>query len=117
MRSWVYELVAFRELAEAAAGIMVALEGQTPTLYPRYVEACRAMGMSDDDLEFFQVHIDNDTHHEGEGLEITYRYAHTPALQRKAVAAVAASARQRLAMLDGIWGAIETGEWKPRRGA
>ena len=117
MRSWIYELVAFRELAEAAAGIMVALEGQTPTLYPRYVEACKAMGMNDDDLEFFHVHIENDTHHEGEGLQITYRYAHTPALQLKAVAAVAASARQRLAMLDGIWSAIETGDWKLRQRA
>ena len=117
MRSWIYELVAFRELAEAAAGIMVALEGQTPTLYPRYVEACKAMGMNDDDLEFFHVHIENDTHHEGEGLQITYRYAHTPALQLKAVAAVAASARQRLAMLDGIWSAIETGDWKLRQKA
>lgn len=117
MRSWIYELVAFRELAEAAAGIMVALEGQTPTLYPRYVEACRSMGMTDEDLEFFHVHIENDTHHEGEGLEITYRYAHTPALQRKAIAAVAASARQRLAMLDGIWGALETGAWKSRKAA
>jgi hypothetical protein len=32
MRSWIYELVAFRELAEAAAGIMGALGWQTPTL-------------------------------------------------------------------------------------
>lgn len=115
MRSWIYELVAFRELAEAAAGIMVALEGQTPALYPRYVEACRAMGLSDDELEFFHVHIENDTHHEGEGLEITYRYAHTPALQQKAIAAVAASARQRLAMLDGIHDALKTGAWKAGR--
>jgi pyrroloquinoline-quinone synthase len=117
MRSWIYELVAFRDLAEAAAGIMVALEGQTPSLYPRYVEACRKMGLSDEDLEFFHVHIDNDTHHEGEGLEITHRYAHTPALQQKAIAAVAASARQRLAMLDGIWDAINSGTWKMRRAA
>jgi pyrroloquinoline quinone (PQQ) biosynthesis protein C len=117
MRSWIYELVAFRDLAEAAAGVMVALEGQTPTLYPRYVEACRAMGLTDEELEFFHVHIDNDTHHESEGLEITYRYAHTPALQQKAIAAVAASARQRLAMLDGIWDALNSGAWKMRRAA
>jgi len=38
-------------------------------------------------------------------------------LQLKAVAAVAASARQRLAMLDGIWSAIETGDWKLRQKA
>jgi len=109
MRSWIYELVAFRELAEAAAGIMVALEGQTPTLFPKYVAACKKLGFSDDDLEFFQVHIDNDPSHEGEGLAITSRYATTPELQARAVAAVSASAAQRLAMLDGIWAAIQTG--------
>jgi len=106
MRSWIYELVAFRHLAESAAGIMVALEGQTPTLYPRYVKACRKLGMSDDDLEFFHVHIDNDASHEGHGLEITARYATTSELQRRAIATVSASAAQRLAMLDGIWAAI-----------
>ncbi len=117
MRSWVYELVAFRELAEAAAGIMVALEGQTPTLFPKYVAACKKLGFTKDDLEFFQVHIDNDPLHEGEGLEITARYATTPELQKMAIAAVAASANQRLAMLDGIWAALQSGQWKMKKAA
>jgi len=117
MRSWIYELVAFRDLAESAAGIMVALEGQTPTLYPKYVTACKKLGMTDDDLEFFHVHIVADVEHEDHGLEITSRYATTPELQRKAIAAVAASARQRLAMLDGIWAAIQSGAWKSRKAA
>lgn len=112
MRAWIYELVAFRDLAEAAAGIMVALEGQTPTLFPKYVAACRKLGFKTDDLEFFQIHIDEDPSHEGEGLEITWRYATTPELQRKAIAAVNASATQRLAMLDGIWAALQSGSWK-----
>ncbi len=55
MRAWVWELVTVRELAEACAGIMVALEGQLPTLYPKYVEQMRRMGFTDDDLEFFWV--------------------------------------------------------------
>ncbi|MCC6472573.1 MAG: iron-containing redox enzyme family protein [Burkholderiales bacterium] len=117
MRSWIYELIAFRELAESAAGIMVALEGQTPTLYPAYVAACRKLGMSRDDLEFFHVHIVNDVAHEGHGLEITSRYATSPELQRKAIAAVRASASQRLAMLDGIWNALQSGRWNARKAA
>lgn len=102
MRSWIWELSGTRTLAEACAGIMVALEGQLPTLYPKYVEAMRKMGFTDDDLEFFHVHIEGDTEHAHIGLELTDRYATTPELQKLAVAAVAASASMRYAMLDGI---------------
>lgn len=102
MRAWIWELSGIRHIAEACAGIMVALEGQLPTLYPRYVEAMRRMGFSDDDLEFFIVHIEGDTAHARIGLELTARYATDDALQRRAIAAVRASAAMRYAMLDGI---------------
>jgi pyrroloquinoline-quinone synthase len=108
MRAWIYELVAFRHIAEGAAGIMLALEGQTPTLFPKYVKAFKAMGFKDDDLEFFYVHMEADVEHQKHGFEITYRYCETPELQAKAIAAVASSASQRLAMLDGIYNALDT---------
>ena len=117
MRSWIYELVAFRHIAEGAAGIMLALEGQTPTLFPKYVKAFKAMGFSDDDLEFFYVHMEADVEHQKHGFEITYRYCDTPELQQRALASVASSASQRLAMLDGIHAALERGDWKTRKAA
>jgi pyrroloquinoline-quinone synthase len=106
MRSWVWELATVRTLGEACAGIMVALEGQLPTLYPKYVKAMRKMGFSDDDMEFFHVHIEGDVEHAHVGLELTARYATTAELQRRAVAAVHASAQVRYSMLDGIYDAI-----------
>lgn len=106
MRSWVWELATVRTLSEACAGIMVALEGQLPTLYPKYVEAMRGMGFSDDDMEFFHVHIVGDVEHAHVGLELTHRYATTAELQRKAIAAVHASAQVRYSMLNGIHAAI-----------
>ena len=102
MRAWIWELSTIRTLGESCAGIMVALEGQLPTLYPKYVEAMRKMGYSDDDLEFFHVHIEGDTEHAHVGLELTARYATTVDLQERAIAAVRASAEMRFSMLDGI---------------
>ena len=106
MRAWVWELATVRTLGEACAGIMVALEGQLPTLYPKYVEAMRRMGLTDDEMEFFHVHIVGDVEHAHVGLELTDRYATTPDLQRRAIAAVHASAQMRYSMLNGIFDAI-----------
>ena len=103
MRSWIWELVNVRHLAESAAGIMVALEGQLPTLYPAYVESMKKMGLSDDDMEFFHVHIEGDTEHAHVGLEITSQYANTPELQVKAISAVKASTQMRWQMLNNIF--------------
>ncbi len=102
MRSWTWELATHRELCEAAAGIMVALEGQTPHIYPPYIEAGRKMGFSEDDLEFFHVHIEADIEHEIHGLEICNRYATTADLQRRAIATVTNSGRMRYNMLTSI---------------
>ena len=106
MRAWIWEMVNVRHLAEAAAGIMVALEGQLPTLYLMYVEAMAKMGLSDDDMEFFHVHILGDVEHADLGLRITHHYATTPELQQKALAAVRASTGMRWRMLDGIQDAV-----------
>ncbi|MBM4239562.1 MAG: iron-containing redox enzyme family protein [Gammaproteobacteria bacterium] len=108
MRSWLWELSTIRPLGESCAGIMVALEGQLPTLYPKYVAAMHKMGFNDDDLEFFIVHIEGDTEHAHVGLELTDRYATTPALQELAIAAVRASAEMRFSMLDGIYAQLVT---------
>ena len=107
MRAWIWELSGIRSLPESCAGIMVALEGQLPTLDPKYVDAMRKMGFSEDDMEFFHVHIEGDTEHAHVGLELTDRYATTPELQQRAVATVRASASMRYAMLDGIRAHLE----------
>jgi pyrroloquinoline-quinone synthase len=106
MRSWIWELSSVRPLGESCAGIMVALEGQLPTLYPKYVDAMRKMGFSEDDMEFFHVHIEGDTEHAHIGLELTARYATTAELQGRAIAAVRASAEMRFSMLDGIFNRV-----------
>src|SRR5690606_830361 len=95
-----------RPLAQAASGIMVALEGQLPTLYPEYVKAMRQMGFTEDDLEFFHVHIEGDEEHADVGLRLAYEYADTAEAQKLAIAAVRSSASLRYSMLDGIYASV-----------
>lgn len=106
MRSWVWELVSVRTPAEAAAGIMVGLEGQLPMLYPKYVTALKQMGFADEDLQFFYVHIEGDTEHNRIGLEICERYATTDDLKQRALATVKASGQMRWSFLSGMYQSI-----------
>lgn len=106
MRSWIWELASIRPLHESCAGIMVALEGQLPTLYPGYISAMEKMGFTTEELEFFHVHVENDEEHAEVGLQLCHRYADTEHKQQMAIQAVRGSASLRYNMLSEIRDAI-----------
>jgi len=106
MRAWIWELATIRPMHEACAGIMVALEGQLPTLYPTYIAAMEKMGFTEDELEFFHVHVENDTEHAAVGLKLCDKYSVTEDDQRMAVNAVRGSASLRYKMLNDIQAAL-----------
>ncbi|MFN7174216.1 MAG: TenA family transcriptional regulator [Thermaurantiacus tibetensis] len=106
MRAWIWELSSIRPLGQSCAGIMVALEGQLPTLYPTYIAAMERMGFTPDDLEFFHVHVENDVEHAAVGLELCDRYCPTAAEQNLAIEAVKTSAALRYNMLSEMEAAI-----------
>lgn len=102
MRAWTVELAETRHIVEQAAGIMVALEGQLPDMYKRYVDVCRTLGFSDEDLEFFTVHIEGDVEHADVGYQLCERYATSTELEEMAIGACRASAQMRVAYLEGV---------------
>lgn len=106
MRAWTVELVETRHIVEQAAGIMVALEGQLPAMYTRYIEVCKKMGFSDEELRFFTVHIEGDEEHADVGYQLCERYATTTELEELAIGACRASAQMRLSYLEGVTRAI-----------
>ena len=108
MRAWIEELVQSRHIAEQAAGIMVALEGQLPTMYQGYIDHCRSLGFSDQELRFFSVHIEGDTEHADVGFRLCERYATTSDLEDLAVGACRASAQMRVQYLDAVTRAVLT---------
>src|SRR3546814_19483745 len=95
MRAWIWELSTLRSMHEACSGIMVALEGQLPTLYPTYIAAMEKMGFSEDDLAFFHVHVENDVEHAEVGLKLCHPFADTEGKQRTATDAVKGMAALR----------------------
>ncbi|MET4683339.1 TenA family transcriptional regulator [Brevundimonas faecalis] len=110
MRAWIWELATLRPINEACAGIMVALEGQLPTLYPGYISAMEKLGFTDDELEFFHVHVENDDEHAEVGLQLCHRFSDTPDRQKMAVQAVRGSAGLRYDMLSEIQASLETSQ-------
>jgi len=107
MRAWIWELATIRPMHESCAGIMVALEGQLPTLFPGYISAMEKMGFSEDELEFFHVHVENDVEHARIGLELCNKYAETVHMQNMAIEAVRGSASLRYSMLSQIHEALQ----------
>ena len=107
IRAWIEELVQSRHIAEQAAGVMVALEGQLPAMYQTYVDHCRTLGFSATDLQFFTVHIEGDTEHADVGFRLCERYATTADLEDLAVGACRASAQMRVHYLDAVSRAIK----------
>ncbi len=110
MRSWVWELVSIRSLAEGTAGILVGLESQTIALYPLYMDRLLDMGFDEDQLQFFRAQTDGNSEAAEKGIEVVMRYATTPELTDYAVAAVNASRQLRWAYLSGMYRAIVLGE-------
>jgi pyrroloquinoline-quinone synthase len=107
MRAWIEELVQSRHIVEQAAGIMVALEGQLPPMYRKYVAHCKSLGFTDEELKFFTVHIEGDEEHADVGYELCERYATTPELEQLALGACRASSQMRVAYLDGLANGIK----------
>jgi len=106
MRAWIWELATLRPIHEACSGIMVALEGQLPTLYPGYISAMEKMGFTEDELEFFHVHVENDVEHADVGLRLCHRFADSEVKQKMAVEAVKGSAALRYQMLSEIYDSL-----------
>ena len=71
-----------------------------------YINAMEKMGFTDEELEFFHVHVEADTEHAAVGLDLCYRYADTEEKQIMAIEAVRGSAAIRYNMLTDILNSI-----------
>lgn len=104
LQSWCY-CVAMREHPiVAVAGLVVGLESQVPSIYRRQAPALRdTYGFTDQEVEFFDLHIVSDEIHGERGYQIVLEHATTPDLQRQCLRICEIGAEMRLLYTDGLY--------------
>ena len=111
LTAWCYEVATARSFLEAAAGLLVGLESQTPGIYRRNTPPLlEKYGFTRDEVEFFLVHQVADEDHGERGYQIVMRHATTPELQDLAVRTVREATAMRWQYMSGLYRRFVLGE-------
>ncbi len=123
LQGWCYA-TSFREhFAVATAALVVGLESQVPSIYRRQYPVLidpDGYGFSEDDCEFFDLHITSDEVHGERGYQIVLKYADTPDLQQRCLEVVRDGADMRFAYTKALYDTYvkpDLGEWVSQPGA
>lgn len=104
LQGWCYS-VAFREhFAVATAALVVGLESQVPSIYRRQLPPLlEKYGFTEEEVEFFDLHITSDEVHGERGYQIVLDYADTPELQEACLDQVRAGAEMRFSYTKALY--------------
>ena len=96
LQSWCYAVAAREHFVVATAALVVGLESQVPDIYRKQTPALRAQyGFTDEEIEFFDLHIVSDEIHGERGYKIVLDHADTPELQQRCLEIVRVGAKMR----------------------
>jgi pyrroloquinoline-quinone synthase len=97
LQSWCYAVAMREDPVVAVAGLVVGLESQVPSIYRRQTPTLREKyGFSDEQLEFFDLHIVSDEIHGERGYQIVLQHADTVELQQRCLRICEIGAEMRL---------------------
>ena len=97
LQSWCYSMAMRENPIIAVAGIVVGLESQVPSIYRKQAPTLRDQyQFTDEEVEFFDLHIVSDEIHGERGYQIVIEYADTPELQAACLKACEVGAQMRL---------------------
>ncbi|UOF90364.1 iron-containing redox enzyme family protein [Fodinisporobacter ferrooxydans] len=104
LQSWCYA-IAFREhFVVATAALIVGLESQVPDIYRKQLPPLKeTYRFTDEEVEFFDLHIVSDEIHGERGFQIVLDYANTPELQQRCLEVVRTGAKMRWMYMDGLY--------------
>lgn len=104
LQGWCYATAARANWVVATAALIVGLESQVPDIYRRqYPPLIEKYGFTEDQAEFFELHISSDEVHGERGYEIVLNQANTPELQEACLEAVRDAADMRFSYTKALY--------------
>ncbi len=118
LQSWCYAVGIREHFAVATAALVVGLESQVPSIYRKQLPPMidpDVYGFTEEDTEFFDLHITSDEIHGERGYQIVLKYADTPALQQRCIDITRDGADMRFAYTKALYDtyvAPDLGAWE-----
>jgi pyrroloquinoline-quinone synthase len=104
LQSWCYAVAMREDPIVAVAGLVVGLESQVPSIYRRQTPTLREKyGFTDEEVEFFDLHIVSDEIHGERGYQIVLEHARTVELQQKCLKICEIGAQMRLLYTTALY--------------
>jgi len=104
LQGWCYATAIREHFAVATAALVVGLESQVPSIYRKQLPPLLdEYGFTEDEVEFFDLHITSDEIHGERGYEIVLTNADTADLQRRCIQVVEDGAAMRYAYTQALY--------------
>jgi pyrroloquinoline-quinone synthase len=104
LQSWCYAVAMREDPIVAVAALVVGLESQVPSIYRRQTPTLREKyGFSDEEVEFFDLHIVSDEIHGERGFQIVLEHATTSELQQRCLKICEVGAEMRLLYTTALY--------------
>src|SRR6476660_9639571 len=104
LQSWCYATAMREDPIVAVAGLVVGLESQVPSIYRKQTPTLREKyKFTDQEIEFFDLHIVSDEIHGERGYQIVLEHAVTPELQQRCLKICEVGAQMRLLYTTALY--------------
>jgi pyrroloquinoline-quinone synthase len=104
LQSWCYAVAMREDPVVAVAALVVGLESQVPSIYRKQTPTLREKyKFSDEEVEFFDLHIVSDEIHGERGYQIVLQHADTPELQQRCLKICEIGAQMRLLYTTALY--------------
>jgi pyrroloquinoline-quinone synthase len=104
LQAWCYAVAMREHYVVATAALVVGLESQVPTIYKKQIVPLReTYGFTEDEIEFFDLHITSDEVHGERGYQIVLEGATTPELQQRCLDYVRWGAEMRFSYTRALY--------------